>query len=437
MKCKPEWMRSRHERISGANSTLDMLQRCLLLLLLVLIIQAGVANVQGRTVAFAYPQRSMNTVGGCQIFPSDNIWNQDISSLPVHSNSANYMASIGLTNHLDGFFGSGLYDNAPIGFPYTVVPGTQPTVPVSFEYANESDPGPYPIPPQAPIEGGAQSTGDRHVLVINSATCKLYETFASYPQADGSWKAGSGAIWDLNSNALRPRNWTSADAAGLPIFAGLVRYDEIASGVITHALRFTVNQTQNTYIWPARHFASSNTDPNLPPMGLRLRLKADVNIDGYSPQTRIVLTALKHYGMIVADNGSCCFISGTPDDHWDNPEVLQLRKMLLSNFEVVDESSLQVSPDSAQSRAALPTPTPTPAAPTPTPTPLPRRDQVVIANSATPTSTQTIVAEDQKKRALVSPSQERAGWIIPLVVGIAAVLLLSGFWLRFRRSQRR
>jgi hypothetical protein len=208
------------------------------------------------------------------LFPADNIWNRDITTLPVHRNSANFIASIGPTGHIHADFGAGLYGGGPIGIPYIVVPGDQPYVPVSFNYADESNPGPYPIPMKAPIEGGSQSGGDRHVIVVDSGTCKLYEMYSSYPQSNGSWKAGSGAAWSLNSDVLRPSTWTSADAAGLPILPGLVRYDEVASGVINHALRFTVNSTQSSFLWPARHYASSSTNPDLPPMGLRLRLKA-------------------------------------------------------------------------------------------------------------------------------------------------------------------
>ena len=184
------------------------------------------------------------TVGGCPLFPADNIWNRDISTLPVHPNSANYLASIGLTSHLHTDFGAGLYDGAPIGIPYIVVPASQPSVPVSFYYASESDPGPYPIPTNAPIEGGSQSNGDRHVIVVDSGNCKLYEMYASYPQSNGSWKAGSGAVWNLNADALRPSTWTSADAAGLPMLPGLVRYDEVTSGVINHATMETARSWQ-------------------------------------------------------------------------------------------------------------------------------------------------------------------------------------------------
>ncbi|HLG63439.1 MAG TPA: hypothetical protein VKY19_15985 [Ktedonosporobacter sp.] len=332
------------------------------------------------------------SVGGCPLYPADNIWNRDISTLPVHPNSANFINSIGLTGHVHADFGSGLYNGEPIGIPFAVVSGNQPAVPVSFSYSDESDPGPYPIPANVPIEGGAQSTGDRHVIVVDSATCKLYEMFNSFPQSNGSWKADSGAVWNLNSNALRPRKWTSADAAGLPILAGLARYDEVAAGAINHALRFTVSKTQRAFLWPARHYASSSTNPNLPPMGLRLRLKASVNVAAYPPQSRVILTALQHYGMIVADNGSSWFISGAPDSRWNNDDLAQLKNIHGSDFEVVDESKLQVSANSAQSFPAnyssmtippLADPTSVSViAPLPTATPLDtRKGSVILYNN--------------------------------------------------------
>jgi len=288
------------------------------------------------------------TIGGCPIFPANNIWNYDISRLPVHAYSSNYVSAIVLTSHLHPDFRAGLFYGVPIGFPYVVVPGSQPSVPVSFGYAGESDPGPYPIPLNAPIEGGSQSSGDRHVLAVDRGNCKLYEMYSSYPQSNSSWRAGSGAVWNLNSNALRPATWTSADAAGLPILPGLVNYDEVAAGVITHALRFTVNATQNTFLWPARHQASSSSNPNLPPMGLRLRLKASVNISSFSRTNQIILTALKHYGMLVADNGSSWYVSGTADNRWNNDDLHALNTIPGSDFEAVDESMLQMNPNSAQ-----------------------------------------------------------------------------------------
>jgi len=288
----------------------------------------------------------------CPIFPANNIWNADISVLPVHPLSDAYVASIGATASFHPDFGSGLYAGRPIGIPYTVVPTIQPHVPISFYYADESDPGPYPIPPFAPVEGGSRpgvGRGDAHVLVIEVPSCDLFEVFESRRlQRGAAWAGGSGAVWNLQSNALRPDTWTSADAAGLPIVPGLVRYDEVTSGVITHAVRFTAPRTQRAYAWPARHYASSDTDPNLPPMGVRARLKATVDISGFSPANQVILTALKTYGMFLADNGSAWFVSGTPDPRWDNDELAELKQLHGADFEFVDESSLLVDPDSGQ-----------------------------------------------------------------------------------------
>lgn len=287
-------------------------------------------------------------VAGCPFFPDDNIWNTSIDNLPKASNSDAYINTIGAGTGLHPDFGSGTWNGGPIGIPYVEVPGTQPLVPVTFGYDDESDPGPYPIPPDAPIEGGPDSTGDRHILIVDRDNCILYELYYAFPQPDGSWTAGSGAIFDLNSNALRPAGWTSADAAGLPILPGLVRYDEVAGGEIRHAVRFTAPQTRRAYVWPARHYASSLTDPKYPPMGQRFRLKADFDISGFSPEVQVILTALKKYGMILADNGSSWFISGAPDERWDNDILRQLKQVTGSNFEAVDVSSLMVSSDSGQ-----------------------------------------------------------------------------------------
>ncbi|RMF31681.1 MAG: hypothetical protein D6759_09670 [Chloroflexi bacterium] len=284
----------------------------------------------------------------CSIFPADNIWNTPIDTLPVHPNSDAYVNTIGANANLYADFGAGTWQGAPIGIPYVEVPGTQPGVSVRFTYADESDPGLYPIPSDAPIEGGPDSDGDRHVIVIDRDNCLLYELFYAWPQPDGSWDADSGAIFDLKSNALRPEGWTSADAAGLPIFPGLVRYDEVAGGAIHHALRFTAPQTQRAYVWPARHFASSLTDARYPPMGIRFRLKADYDISGFSPDAQVILQALKTYGMILADNGSPWFLSGVPDDRWDNDVLQELKQVRGSDFEAVDVSSLMVHPDSGQ-----------------------------------------------------------------------------------------
>jgi hypothetical protein len=274
-------------------------------------------------------------IDGQQVFPSNNPWNQDISAAPVDPNSAALIASIGLNTGLHPDFGT-VWDGAPNGIPFVVVSGGQPMVPVSFDYADESDPGPYPIPPDAPIEGGPSSTGDRHVLVIDKDNGKLYEMFAAYPLPTGGWHAGSGAVFDLNSNTLRPAGWTSADAAGLPIFPGLVRYDEaVVQGAINHALRFTVVHTRRGYVYPARHFASSNTSPNVPPMGMRVRLKASFNIAGFPPEVQVILKALKKYGMFVADNGSNWYVSGAPDPRWSDDNLHTLSLVKGSDFEVV------------------------------------------------------------------------------------------------------
>ncbi|HTG02055.1 MAG TPA: hypothetical protein VK654_15850 [Nitrospirota bacterium] len=284
-------------------------------------------------------------LNGAISFPSDNPWNRDISSDPVDTNSANLIASIGLTTGLHPDFGSGLYDGAPIGIPYVIVSSSQPGVPIAFTaYGDESDPGPYPVPHDAPIEGqqadGSAFGGDRHVLVINRDDNRLYELANAYPQSDGSWNAGCGAVFHLDSNTVRPTvqpGWTSADAAGLPIFPGLVRYEEAANGVIRHALRFTVNSTRRAYVPPATHWASSNTSVNLPPMGMRVRLKSSYAIPaGFSTETKAILQALKTYGMFVADNGSNWFISGSPDPRWDNDALVsELGSVKGSNFEVV------------------------------------------------------------------------------------------------------
>jgi hypothetical protein len=264
---------------------------------------------------------------GCPVFPADHAWNTPIDTLPVAARSNDYVRTIGASQPLKADFGSGLWNGGPIGIPFVSVGGSQAKVPVSFDYRDESDPGPYPIPPGAPIEGGSQSSGDRHVLVLDRATCLLYETYASYPQANGSWQTGSGAVFDLRGYALRPSTWTSADAAGLPILPGLVRYDEVASGEIRHALRFTVPRTQRAFVWPARHHASDITDPAYPPMGQRFRLKADYDISSFAPPLQVILRALKRYGLILADNGSSWYVSGVPDERWNNDMLHDLDRI--------------------------------------------------------------------------------------------------------------
>jgi hypothetical protein len=270
----------------------------------------------------------------CPVFPATNAWNERVDTLPVAANSAQMIQSIGLDTGLHPDFGSGLYDGQPIGIPYDVVSKQTKRSRVKFDYADESDKGPYPIPKSVHIEGGRASTGDRHALLLDKDACKLYELFALYPKS-GGWTAGSGAIFNLRSNALRPAGWTSADAAGLPIFPGLARYDEVAHGVIDHALRFTAAHTRRAYIYPARHYASPSDDPALPPMGLRVRLKASVDISGFPKQARVVLQALKTYGMILADNGSNWYISGAPNPHWSNDDLHSLGRITGSMFEVV------------------------------------------------------------------------------------------------------
>ncbi len=299
------------------------------------------------------------TLGNCTVLPADNIWKTPIDQLPVSPNSSTYVNTIGATTGVHADFGSGLWDGGPIGIPFITVPGTQTKYPVTFTYADESDPGPYAVPLNAPIEGGSASTGDRHALSIDVDHCILYELYAAFPQA-ASWKAGSGAIYNLLSNNLRVATWTSADAAGLPIFPGLVRYDEIAAGEIRHALRFTVPQTQKAYVWPARHYASSLTSAQYPPKGVRFRLRPDFDISSFSPANQIILKALKKYGMMIADNGSSWFLSGAPDSRWNNDELHDLGRVHGSDFQVVDVSGLMISPDSGQAQQSTVTPPPPP-----------------------------------------------------------------------------
>jgi len=275
----------------------------------------------------------------CPIFPANNAWNERVDRLPVATDSAQLIASMGAATGLHPDFGSGLYGGEPIGIPFDVVTRRTPRSHVSFDYASESDRVAYPIPRTVHIEGGRASTGDRHALLLDKDACRLYELYALRPGSHG-WTAGSGATWNLRSNAVRPAGWTSADAAGLPIFPGLARYDEVARGTIDHALRFTVARTRRAYVYPARHDASSSDDPSLPPMGTRVRLKAGVDISRYPKQARIVLQALKTYGMILADNGSNWYISGAPDPRWSNDALHALGAITGSDFEVVDSSSL-------------------------------------------------------------------------------------------------
>jgi hypothetical protein len=284
--------------------------------------------------AFAAP---LPQAPGCPVFPASNVWNKRVDKLPRQRRSAAIVRAIGANLNVHADFGSGLWDGGPIGIPVTVVDSSQPTFAVNFHYDEESDPGPYPIPSNVKIEGGPDADGDRHAIIVERDSCTLYELFDLHP----AWDAGSGAIWNLRSNRLRPRGWTSADAAGLPILPGLARYDEVARGVIDHALRFTVRRSRRAYVYPARHFASSSTNRNLPPMGLRLRLRANFPAARYPRQARVILRALKRYGMIVADNGSSWYISGAPDPRWDNDQLRTLHRVKGSDFRVVSTARLR------------------------------------------------------------------------------------------------
>lgn len=299
-------------------------------------------------ITFLLAETSGPKIAGCPMLPSDHIWNTRIDNLPVDANSDKYVEAIGSNRFLHADFGAGNYRGAPIGIPFVIIPGDQPRVLVTFRYSSESDPGPYSIPPYAPIEGGPNGKGDRHVLVLDKDHCILYELFSAYPQPDGSWKAGSGAVFDLHSNALRPSGWTSADAAGFPVLPGLVRYEEVAAGEIRHALRFTAPQTRKAHVWPARHNASKLIDKRYPPMGQRFRLRSDYNIETFSAEAQVILKALKQYGMFLADNGSPWFLSGAPNPRWDNAVLRELRRVSGSDFQAVNQAGMMVNQNSGQ-----------------------------------------------------------------------------------------
>ena len=289
------------------------------------------------------PEASPTASERCDGFPSNNIWRADVSKLPVHKSSAAYVASIGASATMHPDFGSGTWQGSPIGIPVTTVRPDQAKVKVTFQYGRESDPGPYPVPAGVAIEGG----GDRHIILHDPVGCKVYELFAAQQAGDGTWRAGSGAVFDLRSHRLRPAGWTSADAAGLSIFAGLTRYSEKE---ISHALRITAPRTRNAYVWPARHAASASSDPALPPMGLRLRLKAGVDTSSMPRQARMIAEAMKRYGVILADNGSPWYLSGAPDQRWSNDALRALKSLHGSDFEAVDTSGLMVDKDSGECR---------------------------------------------------------------------------------------
>lgn len=297
---------------------------------------APVVAVQARspTLTTAY--------GEVAIFPADNVWNRDVSQLKLHAKSQAWLQSVGLDKPLHPDFGT-VWNGAPNGIPFVAVSPTQAKSIVQFEYADESDVGPYPIPPNPPIEGGpnAPADADRHVLMIDAKNKKLYELYQVHSLPGGKWKAGSGAIFDLSSNVLRPAGWTSADAAGLPIFPGLARYDEIVEqGKLRHALRFTVKKSQRAYVLPATHFASRSTDSNLPPMGMRVRLRADFDTSKFPRLSQVFLQGLKTYGMLLADNGGDWFVSGAPDARWDDDAISTLKRVKVRDFEVVDTGPL-------------------------------------------------------------------------------------------------
>jgi len=278
----------------------------------------------------------------CQVFPADNIWNTDISTLPVHGRSAQWLASMASsTTNLHPDFGG-----PPYGFPHNIVDNTHATVSVTFQYASESDAGPYPLGPDTLIESGI----DRHALIINRDTCTLYELFG-LSGSGSTWTAGSGAIFPLGSNALRPLGWTSADAAGLPILPGLVRWDEVQAGAIRHAIRFTAQQSDRSFLWPARHQAGTAANPSLPPMGARFRLRSSYDISHFSLQAQVILLAMQHYGLILADNGSNWFFSGTEDAAWPDRLLSELKTIPASQFDAVDESAVMIDPNSAAARS--------------------------------------------------------------------------------------
>ena len=284
------------------------------------------------------------SLNGFLPFPSDNLWNKNISSAPVDPNSAAIISYVGSSVGIHPDFGSGQYNGSYMGIPYTIVDGTQTLFPINYQaYGSESDPGPMPIPLTAPIEGYPNpGSGDRHVLVLDSANCFLYELYSSYPQS-ASWNADSGAVWDLLSDEQRPYTWTSADAAGLPIFPGLVRYDEVAAGAINHAIRFTLQNSSAGFTPPASHWASTTSNTTAPPMGARFRLKSSFNVSGFSAANQVILNAMKKYGLILADNGSSMYISGAPDDRFDNDDLHNLGQVHASDFEVLQITPLYTS----------------------------------------------------------------------------------------------
>jgi hypothetical protein len=321
---------------------------------------AGFIVVAGLMSSLGDARAAAPTVGGCPVFPANNYWNTPVDGLPLHPSSATWVSTIGATARLHPDWGNVLADN--FGIPFTTVAAGQPKVPITFPddgYADESDPGPFPIPRDAPVEGGNASDGDRHVIVVDTSNCILYELYNAFPVGGGaSWSVFSSAKFDLRSNALRPDTWTSADAAGLAIFPGLVRWDEVAAGEITHAIRFTASRIwgsrngEQYYLWPARHASGSSPDSTRPPMGARFRLKASFDISAFDPRTQVILRAFKKYGLVLADGGSNWFFQGVSDERWPDPVLDELKSIAGSNFEAVDTSVMQVDPNSGEARPA-------------------------------------------------------------------------------------
>jgi len=319
----------------------------------------SIATICASLSSWSDAAHAVPAIGGCQVFPANNYWNTPVDSLPLHPSSATWVNSIGAATRLHPDWGNVLADN--YGIPFTTVTGSQPKVPITFPadgYADESNPGPFPIPPNAPVEGGASSDGDRHVLVVDTTNCILYELYNAFPVSNGtSWSVFSSAKFDLRSNALRPATWTSADAAGLPIFPGLVRWDEVAAGSIDHAIRFTAsaiwgrNANGIEYLWPARHNSGSSTDSSRPPMGARFRLRASFDISHFDARTQVILRAFKKYGLVLADGGSNWYFQGVSDTAWPDLVLDELKSIAGGSFEAVDTSVLQVSPDSGEAKA--------------------------------------------------------------------------------------
>jgi hypothetical protein len=338
----------------------------------------------------------------CPVFPANNVWNTDISSLPVHGSSAAWLGNMGGPSRLlHPDFGPS--DGFPYGIPFNVVDAGHPKVNVTFDYSDESDRVPYPFGPDISIEGGSNATGDRHAIMIDQSTCILYELFDAHYNPSGS-TAGSGATWNLGANGMRPAGWTSADAAGLPIFPGLLRIDEVQAGRVQHAIRFTAQRTDRSFVWPARHQAGAASDPGLPPMGARFRLHAGFPISRFSPATQVVLTAMQHYGLILADNGSNWYFQGAAQTGWSETMISELKTIPAGEFDAIDESSLMIDPNSAQARQPGAV-----SGPPPAPPPAPYRAPVAVAEPAPEPAPTVAPTDDPAASPLGDLPRRRAG----------------------------